>query len=496
MKRLIVIFTGILICNITDGQTLTDAYRYSNNTYTGSARFAGMAGSLSALGGDFSSATTNPAGLGIYRTNDFMFTPSFNNNKTASSYLGISADENRFAFGISNVGIVTTFKNPNQSNERGIVSFNFAIGYNKLKDYNSNVITMGYNDHSSITDYFGARATGLYQGMNPSELTIPETGVFSPFNNKDWESVMAWNAFLIDTSGGKFYGPLFTGETVNQNRYLTTRGSLGEYVLSFAGNYDDKIFFGATLGIQDLYYKSISNYTEDAVSANTSGFKNMVYKQNLETFGSGVNLKIGLIYKPIHQVRFGLAFHTPTFFNLRDKYTYFMSSTYTSDYNYVNSPKGEYDYSLVTPSKLIGSVGGLLLDKIAFNFEYELVDYSIMRLRDGGDGYNFQNENKDISTVFGSSANFRGGLEYHEGPLFLRGGYAFYGSPYKSGYLNDKSNIQVFAFGFGVRTGTFYSDFAYNRTMSKNEYSIYGNEDVAKDRITQTQFIMTLGYKF
>lgn len=494
MKRLIVIFTGILIFNITVGQNLTDAYRYSNNIYTGSARFAGMAGSLSALGGDFSSATTNPAGLGIYRTNDFMFTPSFNNNKTSSSYLGTSADENRFAFGISNIGLVTTFKNPNQSNESGIVSFNFAIGYNKLKDYNSNVITMGYNDHSSITDYFGAKATDLYQGMNPDELSLDQPD--SPFNLKDWESVMAWNAFLIDTSGGKFYGPLFSGEAVDQNRYLTTRGSLGEYVLSFAGNYDDKVFFGGTLGIQDLYYKSISNYTEDAASSNTSGFKNMVYKQNLETFGSGVNLKIGIIYKPIHQVRFGLAFHTPTFFNLRDKYTYFMSSTYITDYNYVSSPKGEYDYSLVTPYKLIGSVGGLLLDKIAINLEYELVDYSTMRLGDGGDGYNFQKENTDISSAFGSSANFRGGLEYHEGPLFLRGGYAFYGSPYKSGYLNDKSNTQVFAFGFGVRTGTFYSDFAYNKTMSKNEYFIYGNEDVAKDRITQTQFIMTLGYKF
>lgn len=495
MRRFIILPSVLFLSLAAVGQNLTDAYRYSTNIYTGSARFAGMAGSFSALGGDFSSATTNPAGLGVYRTNDLMFTPSFNFNKSNSSYLGTSADESRFAFGISNIGLVTTFKNSMQSGENGVVSFNFAVGYNKLKDYNSNVITAGFNDHSSITDHFAAKATRLYQGMNPSGLAIPDFGD-SPFNDKDWESVMAWNTFLIDTSGGKFYSPLFSGETVNQNRYLTTRGSLGEYVISFAGNYNEKIFFGGTLGIQDLYYKSNSTFTENAASANVSGFTSMKYIQNFETFGSGANLKLGIIYKPLHQLRLGVAFHTPTFFNLRDKYTYSMNSSFTNDYNYVNSPKGEYDYSIVTPYKLIGSVGGLLLDKFAFNLEYELVDYSMMRLRDGGDGYNFQSENSEISSIFGSSSNFRGGLEFHEGPLFLRGGYAYYGTPIKAGYLNDKSNTQVFAFGFGIRTGSFYTDFAYNRTYSKNEYFIYGNEDVAKDKTSQAQFIMTFGYKF
>ncbi len=503
MKRLLILSACIILYSQSKSQDLTDAYRYSNNIYTGSARFAGMAGSLGALGGDFSSVSVNPAGLGVYRTNDFMFTPSFNYNKTTSSYLGTSSEDNRFVFGISNIGLVTTFKNPSQSSENGMVSFNFGIGYNKLKDFNSNVFTAGRNKYSSITDQFVVDANWNYS-TNPDDLTIKDGD--SPFDTEDWLTVMAWNTFLIDSSWNdidkkyEYRGPLKSWDAVSQSLYKTTRGSMGEYVLSFAGNYADKFYFGATLGIQDLYYKSNSIYTERGDDTSSSGFNNMYYKQNLETFGTGVNLKLGLIYKPIHELRLGVAFHTPTLLNLRDKYSYSMGAkfNYGLPVDPVFSPKGEFDYNIVTPYRLIGSVGGLLLDKIAFNIEYELVDYSLMRLREDVDPETFHYENNTISRMFGVASNVRTGIEYHQGPLFVRGGYAYYGSPIKAGELNSNSKTQLFALGFGIRTGTFYTDFAYNRTIADNEYIMYGDQDLVKvkDKNTQTQFIVTLGYKF
>ncbi len=494
MKRIVILSVALAISQFSFGQNDLDAYRYSTNIYTGSARFAGMAGSFGALGGDFSVASTNPAGLGIYRSSDFSFTPSLNFNKTASSYLGANSDENRFAIGISSIGLVSTFKNPSQSGENGVVSFNFGVGYNKLRDFNANQITTGNNDHWSIIDQFAHNANNdqNLSASNPGDLTFIDGGP-SPFNNNSWETVMAWNNFMIDTAGNQFI-PLITG-TVMQNRSVVSRGSLGEYVLSFAGNVAEKFFFGGTLGIQDLYYKYTSTYTEDGEVGNFYGFNDMSYTQNFETIGSGFNLKLGMIYKPIQQIRFGVAFHTPTFFNLRDKYSYSMTSSYPPYHNDVDSPSGEFDYSLVTPYRFIGSVGGLLLDKIAYNVEYELVDYTVMRLRDGGNGYDFQGENKQISSVYSSSSNFRGGLEYRQGAVFLRGGYAYYGSPIKSGYLNDKSNIQVFAAGVGIRTGTFYTDFAFNKSVSSDEYYLVGN-DLVKNKNQQNQFILTFGYKF
>ena len=164
----------------------------------------------------------------------------------------------------------------------------------------------------------------------------------------------------------------------------------------------------------------------------------------------------------------------------------------------MNSPHGEYDYDMVTPYRFVTSIGYVLLDKIALNADYEYVDYAVMRLRNGGDeGYNFKDQNDQISTMVESCSNYRFGAEYHEGIFFLRGGYAFYGSPYKSKFINSNSNTQVFAGGIGFRTGTFYTDFTYSQIRSVQESFLYnGSSGLVKDKNTQTQFIMTLGYKF
>lgn len=500
MKRFISMSAALLFASqLSFGQNFLDAYRYSTNIFTGSARFSGMAGSFGALGGDFSVTTINPAGLGVYRTNDFSFTPSFNNNKTSSTYLGSSFDDNRFAIGISSIGLVTTFKNPDQTEGNRLVSFNFAIGYNKLRDYNSNSFYNGRNDHWSITDQFAVNANQFINGSDAGILSN-SANPFDHLGPGYWESIMAWNNFLIDTSTNptNFIGILQQGEAVFQEKTLMTRGSLGEYSISFAGNIAEKFFIGGTLGIQDLYYKYSSTYTEDGYVGTHSGLENLTYKEDFETIGSGVNFKLGMIYKTTHSIRFGFAFHTPTFFNLSDKY----HSSMSAKFNYggyippVATPTGEFAYSIVTPYRFIGSVGGLVLDKLAFNLDYELADYSVMRLRDDADGSTFQDQNRAIKNIFGVASSLRAGLEYHDGPLFLRGGYAFYGSPMKSGYLNDNSNTQVFALGFGIRTGSVYTDFAFNKSVTKYEYYIYGDHDLVNEKSTQNQFVVTLGYKF
>ena len=45
----------------------------------GTARFVGMGGAMGALGGDISTMGTNPAGIGIYRSNDVMVSFGFVN---------------------------------------------------------------------------------------------------------------------------------------------------------------------------------------------------------------------------------------------------------------------------------------------------------------------------------------------------------------------------------------------------------------------------------
>mgnify|MGYP002233871926 CR=1 FL=1 len=58
------------------------------NDLNGTARFVGMGGAMGALGGDISTIGTNPAGIGIYRSNDAMMSFSFSSYGTESNYMG------------------------------------------------------------------------------------------------------------------------------------------------------------------------------------------------------------------------------------------------------------------------------------------------------------------------------------------------------------------------------------------------------------------------
>ena len=55
---------------------------YSANPINGTSKFNAMAGSMGALGGDISSASVNPAGIGVFITSDVSFTLGVNNNIT------------------------------------------------------------------------------------------------------------------------------------------------------------------------------------------------------------------------------------------------------------------------------------------------------------------------------------------------------------------------------------------------------------------------------
>ena len=79
MKRLYILtisfFLSLLISN---AQNETDALRFSQTFPGGTARTIGMSGAFGAFGGDFSTLSINPAGIGVYRSSEFSITPAMN----------------------------------------------------------------------------------------------------------------------------------------------------------------------------------------------------------------------------------------------------------------------------------------------------------------------------------------------------------------------------------------------------------------------------------
>jgi hypothetical protein len=516
---------GFLIIPITlAAQGPADALRYSQNINSGTARFVGMGGAFGALGSDFTSLSYNPAGLGVYRTSEFTFTPSFYSRNDESKYNGPLANSSRTRFGFDNLGFVASFQTA-KPDESGLVSINLGLGYNKLADFHGESMAIGAAGYStSIMNYFAEGAYGLdyWYDLTPDFTSNPEYNPYKELGTGAWESILAWNSFLIDTSTNYYsYKPmLLDGEGVNQNHTIATSGSMGEYVISLAANISHKFYIGATIGIQNVYYKQITNHSEIGFDDNepiSIGGRNYIvkslnYKQTYEVNGSGYNFKLGGIYRPIPQLRIGVAAHTPTYFNLNEKYIANMQSSLSIDgvlgsENH-STPTNNLDYSIETPFKLIGSLAYTIGEIAILSADYELIDYTLMRLSWDYVGLDYdeyiREKNGDIKSSYRQSQNIKLGGEVWLGKVALRGGYALYGSPYVSTDLNAKSTITALSGGLGYRAGNMFIDFAYQRYSFKDFYYMYNIVDVngvstvpAVSRTnTQGKFFMTVGYKF
>ena len=66
-KFLFILLLAYSLSPIAYGQ---DVQRFAERTPTGTARYVGMGGAMTAIGGDPSAAMDNPAGLGLYRRSE------------------------------------------------------------------------------------------------------------------------------------------------------------------------------------------------------------------------------------------------------------------------------------------------------------------------------------------------------------------------------------------------------------------------------------------
>ncbi|MEA3445549.1 MAG: hypothetical protein U9R19_12585, partial [Bacteroidota bacterium] len=214
-----------------------------------------------------------------------------------------------------------------------------------------------------------------------------------------------------------------------------------------------------------------------------------------ETKGAGYNFKFGAIIKPAQWVRFGGAIHFPTFYKLHDDYSDHLDASLTFDNGPAVSEAGEFDYELTTPFKAIGSAA-VVVGKVAiFSFDYEYLDYTKARFRNGGE---FELENGRIQDVYTAAHNLRGGMEMRFGPISLRGGYSYFGSPFQSGEINEDADYSILSGGIGINSNSFYIDFAYSQMLNSENYVLYFAQQPAISNIDygRNQVMATIGFRF
>jgi hypothetical protein len=521
MKRYLLTITLLTGTTLSFAQIPEDALRYSFYPQSGTARNIAIGGAMGSLGGDINATFVNPAGLGFYRTGEVALTPGYflNNNKAA--FRGTNVKDNRNAFGMGTTGVVAGYT-PRYNTK---TSKAFSLAFTQTASFNNSVKYSGLNNFSSFSEQF-AEEFGRALNANGFRAFDDALNVNS---RSPYTTAVALYTYLIDTvKVGPSYvvrgAPeyiLDAGEAIKQEMTKDTRGGLYDIALGFAHNQEDKWYFGGTISIPLVVYRSNMQFKESDTSAKTNNyFNNFVYTDDFKTTGAGFAAKVGVIYRPVEYVRLGLAVHSPMFMSLTDKRTVSLATSLenpignfsTTSQTFTNNVAGESRYMQSTPWRVIASGSYVFREVENVKRQKGFITADIEYVNHKGTRFNSDNEqvtddekayfkslNSVVKDEYKGAFNFKLGGEVKFNVVMARLGFAYYGNPYAK-EVGYKARRIIPSAGLGYRNKGMFIDLTYAYAMAKDADVPYRLSDRQNTYATLNQnrgnMVATVGFKF
>lgn len=536
-------------------QSPVDAYQISQNDLKGTARFMSMGGAFGALGGDLSTLSQNPAGIGVYRSNELGVSVDLDIQSATTNYMGLESNKKNTNFYLNNIGGVAAIR----LNSKILPNFNIGFTYNKGASFSRSYRGGIGSLKTSLSNYIA----GIANSYELTDADVKSTNSYDPYNPGPqdryvpWSAILGYDSYLISPEGPEdqpdWQGQFGNGTQGSGFYNVRESGSLDEYNIAIGGNIANVLYWGMNFDIVSVDYNISSLWGESMRNAYVYnpevgrvqqmdanwGMTNL-YNMN----GTGFNYQLGLIVKPIQELRLGIAFHTPTYFNLTENfyaervdYDYpFKDGNYFAETNDGNPTYNKIN--LQTPWKVIVSAAGVIGSKAIISMDYEWNSTRDMKYTEANDyswgwndwddwgyySYNAptpeQEANNQIKVMYRNTNTIRVGAEYRVLPsLSLRAGYSWTSSPVTREAKDQLTNVptagtlanfrldnntQYITCGLGYRYGGWYIDAAYVWKHMSSTFQPFAADpsNVAatlmdpKVTFCNSQIVLSTGFRF
>lgn len=488
-------------------QNATDALRYSQLQFGGPARTQGIAGANVALGADFGNLSSNPAGLGFYQKSEFHGSLGLGFGQTDGSLSVNSSgklNEQSNSVNIPSIGLVLATRRADADNSTSWRGGAFALGFTRLADFNT---ATNYQGSVSDGQSFFQRLREPQQSLANISDQYYKGGPNGTYTNLDG---LAYGGYLTNI----IKNPQKTDSSlvatprrgaIGQGERVVSTGSMSQFDLGYGGNFRDRLYIGVGLGIVSSNYRERRDFSETETDASTS-FNSLQLHDELHTTGTGINGRLGLIFRATDAFRLGASVQTPTFMRMTDTYSTTLTTVFAPQGTSVNSmAPGLYDYTLTTPFRANGGATAVIGKYGFISGDVEYVGYGQARLNNdqnsaNGDNYSFAAENQNIQNLYRNTLNFRVGAEGRYSIFRARLGYAYYGDPYQNPRDGQSNARSYYTAGLGLRQGSFFVDVAEVYNSYHNYYSPYylnsGQEPVVALNSSRYTTSITAGLTF
>lgn len=503
MKKLILLFIGVLSMSSLMAQDITDAVRYSLDEVQGTARFRSMSGAFGALGGDMSAVSINPAGSAIFTKSHASASLSNLNINNDVTYFNGFNSSSESKIDLNQTGAAFVFNNSNEN--ASWKKFVLSVAYDKTSNFEDNWLASGSNTNS-IDNYFLAYAQGLRLDEISALPGESYTGAYSEIGSiygfGHQQAFLGYESYILepnaDTDGNTLYTSNIASGTFNQRYNYAARGYNGKFTFNVGTQYEDNLYLGLNLNSHFINYER-STFLNENNSNTGSLVSNVQFENNLATTGAGFSFQLGAIAKLTEAFRVGLTYNSPTWYSIAEETTQYLSTVrddsgsnviQTINPNIVNIFP---DYTLQTPGKLTGSFAYVFGEQGLISFDYSRKDFSNIKFKPTSDTY-FASQNNIISDNLKAASTYRLGGEYRYKDFSFRGGYRLEESPYN----NDEffGDLNGYSLGLGYNFGNIKLDLAFDQSNRDINYQLYsvGLTDAALVDSNNTNVTLTLGF--
>lgn len=445
---------------------------YGNHTNTGSARFLGMVGAMGALGGDISAAAINPAAVGVSIISDIQGTLGFNSHKNSTSLAGKTSALDQNNTRLAHVGGVITM--PLSGSSWKFV--NVGVSYSS-------------------------------ESLDNEVLSPGNHNIYAPI---DW----------VDNNNQVVHDKLqYDGH--RYDRY----GDKSKIGISIGGNYDNRIYVGASLNFHNASFDQYDYYQAIYASDGATEIYDKQFSPYSE-YGNGFSAAIGVIGKITNSLRLGAAIESPTWWNIDRSYTQYTTVSDT-DLTLKSIDTYSEQRNFRAPMKATISAAFIPSKDFAIDVDYTL-GFTTPKFTTNSD------INADLNSFLKQYAKgqseVRVGAEYRYEGLRLRAGYSYASNPFDSQtmlafredgttgnqtfdnlYIGSRNTLGV---GIGYDFKSFFIDAAYqnvknnyDNAFAAGDYATYdsnGNGVVLSNEAPivssveeqQNNFFVTLGFRF
>jgi hypothetical protein len=473
---------------IAQAQNEQDALILSQEEITGSARTIAMGGAFTALGGDISAIHLNPAGIGVFRTNEFTLSAAFHTNATNTSYYNNNTIDSKANFNFPTFGIIGAKDIRQKGKWR---SHAFGFGMNRIFSFHNAFTANGTSvPNSLIDDYINILEQN---GIEPDAFGNDPT----PF---PFDIYLAWQNFLIDTLPGiNGYYNATGNEPVDQRYQFQQSGAKRNTFFSYGANYNDKLYLGGSVTISRLIYER-SYALSETINDDSTALNEFTYSFEEDISGFGIAANIGVIYRPTSFLRLGLSASTPTIYSLTTEYESSNTAIFVNNqiFETISPTIGRYEFQLSTPFRSNLGAAYVIGKRGLISADIEYVNYNSMRMQGLSDGYGFGPEELAIQTELVKTFNYRLGGELRLTPFTsLRAGFAHYSNPYNA-QLNLDGSFNLYSLGLGYRDDQFFIDGSYQLKSLESSAFLYDPNlvDAYFTNSVDHRITISFGYRF